>query len=250
MKLFSILAIASTSLALVVEWKDRPVVVSVPPYSVLTVEVPCDIQSVVNLDIVETAFPAKIRANAVHIAVKTDPTSVGITCEQDGVVKSYNVFINPSDSGGTTFIKLIDREFERRYRIAKREEVPEKESHLLAHAKSLLVSMLKGKKVFGYRVFHDGEVIREKGLLLKPVVIYVGRLTGAVYRVKNVSPIRKTVSPMNFSGKGVVLVWIEGTEDSDSVDLRPGEEVHVAIVKTSPSVGNGSPNNPPVIPYR
>jgi len=249
--LATLMAIAHISFGLVVEWKDKPVVVSVPPYSVLTVEVPCYVQSVVNLSsLVETGFPKKIKVNAVHIAVKEDPTSVGITCEQDGVTKSYNIFVKPSDSGGTTFVKLVDREFEKRYKMAKLKEVPEKDSHLLAHAKSLLVSMLKGGTMFGYKVFHGGEVIRSGGLELRPVYIYAGRLTGAVYKVKNVSPIRKVVSPMNFSDKGVVLVWIEGTEDRDSIDLRPGEEIYVAIVKTFPFYKKRSGKYRAVIPYK
>ncbi|WP_457601571.1 hypothetical protein [Hydrogenivirga sp.] len=246
----TLVLLAQLSFGITVEWKDRPVVVKVPPYSVLTVDVPCYVQSVVNLSsLVETGFSQKVKVNAVHIAVKDEPTSVGITCEQEGVTKSYNVFVKPSDSGGTTFVKLVDKDFEEEYARKKRGVWGEKDSDLLSHAKALLVAMLRGGVMFGYRVFEGGKVTRSGGFELRPVYVYAGRLTGAVYRVKNVSPMRKVLTPMNFSDKGTVLVWIEGTEDRDSVDVRPGEELYVAVVRTSPSEGKSSTGGA-VIPYK
>ncbi len=240
------------ALSLVVEWKDAPVVVRVPKYSVLTVELPCPVYSVVNLSsLVEVGIMKKAKVNSVHIAVKQEATSVGITCKNGESSKSYNIFIKPSESGGTTFLKIVDPSLPKE----SGDSLPadgSPDSSLLEHAEKLMVSMLMGRRIFGYKIYEKGETFTRMGLRFVPVRIYAGRLVGVVYRVRNVSPIRKALSPEMFSGHGTVLVWVEGAEDKNHTDLRPGEEVYVAVVRLrgDESVQTTMKGTDLVIPFR
>lgn len=242
-----------TARALVVEWKDRPITVSVPTYSVLTIEVPCYVQSVVNLSSIKTAFSKNIKTNAVHVAVGDERTSVGITCkvEDSETARSYNIFIRPTNHGGTTYLKIKDEYVRKKSEMASiKEHLSPGEKGILSQAKKLMRAMLNGIGLSGYRIMEGGKSFTSHSFLFTPLYVYSGQLIGVVYKVKNVSPMRQVLSPRFIARKGVVLVWVEGTEKNGEVELRPGEEVHAVVVKTFSRISSQGGSEEAIIPYK
>lgn len=245
---FLIILIISLSFGKVVFWEDKAIRVEVPENSVLTVELPCHVLSTANLPLVDVKFSTKRKVSSVHIAVGKTPTSVGITCETKGVVKSYNIFIVPSKKG-TTFLKIVDRKTEEEIRRSGAEVKGRKVKSVISQAERLMRSMLLGRPLPGYKVSSEGETIRRGRFEFKPLYVYSGPLTGVVYKIKNISPMRVEVHPSIFAGKGVVLVWLEGTERSDTIEMKPGEERFLAIVKVG-KVKESELKREVVVPWR
>lgn len=245
---FLLLLVVGVVFGEVVKWEGRSVQVRVPPYSVLTVEVPCGILNVAHLDSVKSAFPQKHRVNSVHLAVSEHPTSVGITCEEEGVVRSYNLFLLPDKQGGTTYLKIEDEEFEKKVNLARAKiEGRKGDSSVLEEAKELLRAMLLGRTLAGYEVKRGGRTYRTGSFEVQEVGVWSGRLIGVLYKVKNVSPMREQISPSLFAGKGTVLVWLE---DEERKFARPKEERMLAVVYVGKVVEGGSgERREEVLPY-
>lgn len=242
-----VLIMVGTVLGKVVEWKDKTIQVRVPYYSVLTVEVPCTVLNVAHLDLVKSAFSKKVKVNSVHIAVTDRPTSVGITCEEEGIVRSYNLFVVPDKRGGTTYLKIVDQELEKKLILAKARIRGEKnDSSVLEEAKVLMRAMLTGKTLFGYELLKGKRTYKAGSFELREIMVWSGRLIGIVYRVKNLSPMQVRVHPSMFAGKGTVLVWLE---DADKLYMRPGEERMLAVVVVG-KVVKSEGNSEGVLPYR
>ena len=242
-----ILMMVGMVLGKVVEWNDRTIQVRVPSYSVLTVEVPCTILNVAHLDLVKTAFSKKVKVNSVHIAVNDRPTSVGITCEEESIVRSYNLFVVPDKRGGTTYLKILDQELEKNLTLAKaRIKGGKGDSSVLEEAKVLMRAMLTGRIPFGYELLRGKRTYKDGNFELREVMVWSGQLIGTVYRVKNLSPMQVKVHPSMFAGKGTVLVWLE---DVDNLYMRPGEERMLAIVVVEKIV-KGKGDSGGILPYR
>ena len=242
-----ILIMIGTVLGKVVEWKDRTIQVRVPYYSVLTVEVPCTVLNVAHLDLVKSAFSKKVKVNSVHIAVTDRPTSVGITCEEEGIVRSYNLFVVPDKRGGTTYLKILDQELEKKLVLAKaRIKGGKDDSSVLEEAKVLMRAMLTGRTPFGYELLRGKRTYKAGNFELREVMVWSGQLIGIVYRVKNLSPMQVKVHPSMFAGKGTVLVWLE---DADSSYMRPGEERMLAVVVAG-KIAKGKEDSDGILPYR
>ena len=233
----------------VVEWKDKTIQVRVPAYSVLTIEVPCSILNVAHLDLVKSAFSKKAKVNSVHIAVKNRPTSVGITCEKEGIIKSYNFFLIPDKRAGTTYLRVIDKQLERKVMIVKAQVKGRKgDSSILERAKVLMRAMLTGRVPFGYELLKGERTHKIGSFELRETMIWSGQLIGVVYKLKNVSPMQVKVHPSMFAGKGTILVWLER---SDSEYMRPNEERILAVVFLGKLVkGKKSTASVEVLPYK
>ena len=206
-------------------WKEKTIEIKVPKNSVITIELPCKVESV----FVNNFVSADYKGNGVFISVGDVPSSVGISCRKGDIFRNYSLYLFPSHSG-ITFLKIVDKELQRRYLTTltgRDDKSSVSDKSIILEAEKLLKAIVKGKSLSGYELIEVNEIKRSGRFEIKQRYIWIGRsLIGVLFSVRNTSYMQRKVSKEMFFKKGVVMVWLE-----KEGWLKPDEEIIGAIVK-------------------
>ncbi len=90
-KVFAGILLLSVAFGKEIEWLNRTIELKVPKKSVVAIEFPCNIKSVFTNDLVQADY----NKNTVFVSIGTVPTSVGVSCEKEGIYRGYSFFFSP-----------------------------------------------------------------------------------------------------------------------------------------------------------
>jgi len=223
-----------------IEWQHRALELRVPKKSVVAIEFPCNVRGVFTNDLVQADY----NKNTVFISIGTVPTSVGVSCEKEGVFRGYSFYFFPT-TGGDVFFKVRDPKLESLV-VSKEKEIDTLKEELLTLSRHVLRSLLRGELPQGfyetefqdtYKV-GDFEVRVEKAVVGRDLMVKVVKLKPEGYVQK------KLTEDMLFE-KNTVLVWLEKTGY-----IKSGEEVKGIIIKTRGETKETDPNETQVIPFK
>ena len=223
-----------------IEWQHRAFELKVPRKSVVAIEFPCNVRGVFTNDLVQADY----NKNTVFISIGTMPTSVGVSCEKEGVFRGYSFYFFPA-AGGDVFFKVKDQKLESLV-VSKEKELDTSKEELLTLSRYVLRSLLKGELPQGFYEadFQDTYKVGDFTVYVQRAV--VGRdLMAKVVKLKPEGYIQKKLTEDMLFEKNTVLVWLEKTGY-----IKSGEEIHGIIIQTRGPAKETDPSEMQVIPYR
>jgi hypothetical protein len=239
-KVFAGILLLSVAFGKEIEWRNRAFELRVPKKSVVAIEFPCNVKGVFANDLVQADY----NKNTVFVSIGTVPTSVGVSCEKEGVYRGYSFYFFPT-TGGDVFFKVRDPKLESLV-VSKEKDIDTSKEELLALSRYVLRSLLRGELPQG---FYETEF--QGTYRLGSFTVYVERavvgkdLIAKVLRVKPEGYIQKKLTEDMLFGKNTVLVWLEKTGY-----IKSGEEVKGIIIKTRGTAKETDPSEKQVIPFR
>ncbi|MEM3426638.1 MAG: hypothetical protein QW212_00055 [Nitrososphaerales archaeon] len=243
MGIFKILAgllLLSPVWAKELEWKEKSVELKVPQKSVVGIEFSCRVRSVFTNDLVQADY----NQNTVFVSVGTVPTSVGVSCEKDGIFRGYTFYLFPS-GGGDVFFKVKDDQMEKLV-VSKKQEIDTSKEELLTLSRYVLKSVLKGELPQGFYVSDFQEEFRKGEFRVKVEKAYVGSsLVAYVVRVRPDGFMQKKLTEDLLFDKGTTLVWLEKTGY-----VKHDEEIKGVIIKLRGEDKEREDNLKTVIPFK
>jgi hypothetical protein len=87
-KVFAGILLLSVAFSKEIVWQNRAFELRVPKRSVVAIEFPCNVKSVFTNDLVQADY----NKNTVFVSIGTVPTSVGVSCEKEGVYRGYSFY--------------------------------------------------------------------------------------------------------------------------------------------------------------
>jgi hypothetical protein len=223
-----------------IEWQHRAFELKVPKKSVVAIEFPCNVKSVFTNDLVQADY----NKNTVFISIGTVPTSVGVSCEKDGIYRGYSFYFFPT-TGGDVFFKVRDPKLESLV-VSKEKEIDTSKEELLTLSRYVLRSLLRGELPQGFYEtdFQDTYKVRDFTVHVERVV--VGKdLIAKVVKLKPEGYIQKKLTEDMLFEKNTVLVWLEKTGY-----IKNEEVVKGIIIQTRGTTKETDPSQMQVIPYR
>jgi hypothetical protein len=239
-KAFTGILLLSVAFSKEIEWQHRAFELKVPKKSVVAIEFPCNVKSVFTNDLVQADY----NKNTVFISVGTVPTSVGVSCEKEGVYRGYSFYLFPT-TGGDVFFKVRDPKLESLV-VSKEKEIDTSKEELLTLSRYVLRSLLRGELPQGFY-----EVEYQDTYKVGHFTVYVERavvgknLIAKVLKLKPEGYIQKKLTEDMLFEKNTVLVWLEKTGY-----IKSGEEVKGIIIKTRGTAKGTDPSEMQVIPFR
>jgi len=239
-KTFAGILLLSIAFGREIEWQNRTFELKVPKKSVVAIEFPCNVKSVFTNDLVEADY----NKNTVFISIGTVPTSVGVSCEKEGIYRGYSFYFYPT-TGGDVFFKVRDPKLERLV-VSKEKEIDTSKEELLTLSRYVLRSLLRGELPQGFYEVDFQDTYRVGSFKVYVERAVVGRdLIAKVVKLKPEGYIQKKLTEDILFEKGTVLVWLEKTGY-----IKGGEEVKGIIIKTRGPAKETDPSKMQVIPYR
>jgi hypothetical protein len=239
-KTFAGILLLSIAFGREIEWQNRTFELKVPKKSVVAIEFPCNVKSVFTNDLVEADY----NKNTVFISIGTVPTSVGVSCEKEGIYRGYSFYFYPT-TGGDVFFKVRDPKLERLV-VSKEKEIDTSKEELLTLSRYVLRSLLRGELPQGFYEVDFQDTYRVGSFKVYVERAVVGRdLIAKVVKLKPEGYIQKKLTEDILFEKGTVLVWLEKTGY-----IKSGEEVKGIIIKTRGPAKETDPSKMQVIPYR
>lgn len=240
---FGILAgllLLSVAFSKEIEWQDRALELKVPKKSIVGIEFPCKVKSVFTNDLVQADY----NQNTVFVSVGTIPTSVGVSCEKDGVYRGYSFYFFPAN-GGDVFFKVRDQKLEQLV-VSKQKEMDSSKEEILTLSRYVLRSLLRGELPQGFYETDLRETYKKGDFTVFVERAVVGKdLIAKIIRVRPEGFIQKKLTQDLLFEKGTTLVWLEKTGY-----IKSGEEVRGIIIQTrGPAQGTQAQENT-VIPFK
>lgn len=234
------LSLFSFAWAKEIEWRGTSYELRVPKKSVVGIELPCKVKSVFANELVQADY----NQNTVFVSIGTVPTSVGVSCEKDGIYRGYTFYFFPS-SGGDVFFKVRDRELENLV-VSKKVEIDTSKEELLSLSRYVLSSLLKGELPQGFYTADYQEEFKKGGFVIQVEKAVVGSsLIAYVVKVKLDGWMQKKLTEDLLFEKGTTLVWLEKTGY-----IKHGEEIKGVVIKTREEGANKEDNLRMVIPFK
>jgi hypothetical protein len=239
-KVFAGILLLSLAFGREIEWQHRAFELRVPKKSVVAIEFPCNVRGVFINDLVQADY----NKNTVFVSIGTVPTSVGVSCEKEGIYRGYSFYFFPT-TGGDVFFKVRDPKLESLV-VSKEKEIDTSKEELLTLSRHVLRSLLRGELPQGFY-----EVEYQDTYKVRDFTVYVERaavgkdLIAKVVKLKPEGYIQKKLTEDMLFEKGTVLVWLEKTGY-----IKNGEEVKGIIIKTRGPAKETDPRDLQVIPYR
>lgn len=223
-----------------IEWKNRTFELKVPKKSVVAIEFPCNVKSVFTNDLVQADY----KKNAVFVSIGTVPTSVGVSCEKDGIYRGYSFYFFPT-TGGDVFFKVRDPQLESLV-VSKEQDIDTSKEELLTLSRYVLRSLLRGELPQGFYESDFKETYKVGDFTVYVEKAVVGKdLVAKVVKLKPEGYIQKKLTEDMLFEKNTVLVWLEKTGY-----IQSGEEVKGIIIKTRGDAKDTTPNLNQVIPFK
>jgi hypothetical protein len=239
-KAFAGILLLSVALGREIEWRYRAFELKVPRKSVVAIEFPCNVKSVFTNELVEADY----NKNTVFVSIGTVPTSVGVSCEKEGVYRGYSFYFFPT-TGGDVFFKVRDPKLERLV-VSKEKEIDTSKEELLTLSRYVLRSLLRGELPQGFYEIDFQDTYRAGHFTVYVERAVVGRdLVAKVVKLRPEGYIQKKLTEDMLFEKGTVLVWLEKTGY-----IKRGEEVKGIIIKTRGPAKETDPSKLQVIPFR
>uniref|UniRef100_A0A7C5WZN1 Uncharacterized protein n=1 Tax=Thermocrinis ruber TaxID=75906 RepID=A0A7C5WZN1_9AQUI len=230
----------SVALGKEIEWQNRTFELKVPKKSVVAIEFPCNVKSVFTNDLVQADY----NKNTVFVSVGTVPTSVGVSCEKEGVYRGYSFYFFPT-TGGDVFFKVRDPKLESLV-VSKEKDIDTSKEELLSLSRYVLRSLLRGELPQGFYETDYQETYRVGDFIVVVQKAVVGKdLTALVVKLKPEGYIQKKLTEDMLFEKNTVLVWLEKTGY-----IKSGEEVQGIIIKTRGNAKETNPSEMQVIPFK
>jgi sporulation protein YlmC with PRC-barrel domain len=239
-KVFAGILLLSAAFGREIEWQNRTFELKVPRKSVVAIEFPCNVKGVFTNDLVQADY----NKNTVFISIGYASTSVGVSCEKEGIYRGYSFYFFPA-AGGDVFFKVRDPQIEKLV-VSKQKELDTSKEELLTLSRYVLQSLLKGELPQGfYEIdFQDTYKVGDFTVVVEKAV--VGRdLTAKIIKVRPEGYIQKKLTEDILFEKGTVLVWLEKTGY-----IKSGEEVQGIIIQTRGQAKETSPSQMQVIPFK
>ena len=239
-KVFAGILLLSVAFGKEIEWQNRTFELKVPRKSVVAIEFPCDVKSVFTNDLVQADY----NKNTVFISIGTVPTSVGVSCEKEGVYRGYSFYFYPT-SGGDVFFKVRDQKLESLV-VSKEKEIDTSKEELLTLSRQVLRSILRGELPQGFYEADFQETYKVGDFTVYVQRAVVGKdLIAKVVKLKPEGYIQKKLNEDMLFEKNTVLVWLEKTGH-----IKSGEEVKGIIIKTRGTAKETDPSDLQVIPFK
>jgi hypothetical protein len=223
-----------------IEWRNRTFELRVPRKSVVAIEFPCNVKSVFTNDLVQADY----NKNTIFVSIGTVPTSVGVSCEKEGIYRGYSFYFFPT-TGGDVFFKVRDHQLESLV-VSKEKEIDTSKEELLTLSRYVLRSLLRGELPQGFYEadFQDKYKVGNFTVYVEKAV--VGKdLVAMVVKLKPEGYIQKKLTEDMLFEKNTVLVWLEKTGY-----IKSTEEVKGIIIKTRGDAKETDPSGRQVIPFR
>jgi hypothetical protein len=239
-KIFAGILLLSAAFGKEIEWQNRTFELKVPRKSVVAIEFPCNVRSVFTNDLVQADY----NKNTVFISIGNVSTSVGVSCEKEGVYRGYSFYFFPA-AGGDVFFKVRDPQIEKLV-VSKQKELDTSKEEILTLSRYVLQSLLKGELPQGFYEtdFQDTYKVGDFTVFVERAV--VGRdLVAKVVKLKPEGYIQKKLTEDLLFEKGTVLVWLEKTGY-----IKSGEEIKGIIIQTRGQAKETSPGEMRVIPFK
>jgi len=187
---------------------------------------------------------ADYNKNTVFVSIGTVPTSVGVSCEKEGVYRGYSFYFFPT-TGGDVFFKVRDPKLESLV-VSKEKDLDTSKEELLTLSRYVLRSLLRGELPQGFYEadFQDTYKVGDFTVYVQRAV--VGKdLVALLLKLKPEGYIQKKLTEDMLFEKNTVLVWLEKTGY-----IKSGEEVKGIIIKTRGDAKDTDPSPMQVIPFR
>lgn len=240
-KIFTgILFLNLLSFALQIEYQNKGVELTVPKKSIVTIELPCRIKALFTNDLVQSDY----NENALFVSVGEVPTSVGVSCEKDGVYRSYSFYFFPTTSGDV-FFRVKDPALEQLV-VSKEKKINSSAEDILDTARYAMKNILKGQLPQGFSQidYKNTETIR--GFKVSTEKVYLSsNLIAYVVNIENTGYIQKQLTEDTLFTDNTVMVWLE-----KKGYIKHGEKVKGVIIKTRGKPQEEDSNTPVVIPYK
>jgi hypothetical protein len=239
-KAFAGILLLSVAFGKEIEWQNKTFELRVPKKSVVAIEFPCNVKSVFTNDLVQADY----NKNTVFVSIGVVPTSVGVSCEKEGVYRGYSFYFFPA-TGGDVFFKVRDPKLENLV-VSKEKEIDTSKEELLTLSRHVLRSLLRGELPQGfYEVdFQDTYKVGDFTVYVERAV--VGKdLIAKVVKLKPEGYIQKKLTEDMLFEKKTVLVWLEKTGY-----IKSGEEVKGIIIQTRGTAKEADPSEMQVIPFK
>jgi hypothetical protein len=239
-KVFAGILLLSAAFGREIEWQNRTFELKVPRKSVVAIEFPCNVKGVFTNDLVQADY----NKNTVFISIGTMPTSVGVSCEKEGVYRGYSFYFFPT-TGGDVFLKVRDPKLESLV-VSKEKEIDTSKEELLTLSRHVLRSLLRGELPQGFYEVDLQETYKVGDFTVYVQKAVVGRdLVAKVVKLKPEGYIQKKLTEDMLFEKGTVLVWLEKTGY-----IKSGEEVKGIIIQTRGPTRETSLSEKQVIPFK
>jgi hypothetical protein len=239
-KAFAGILLLSVAFGKEIEWQHKAFELKVPRKSVVAIEFPCNVRGVFINDLVQADY----NKNTVFISIGTVPTSVGVSCEKEGVYRGYSFYFFPT-TGGDVFFKVRDPKLESLV-VSKEKEIDTSKEELLTLSRYVLRSLLRGELPQGFYEVEYQDTYKVGNFTVYIQRAVVGRdLIAKVVKLKPEGYIQKKLTEDLLFEKNTVLVWLEKTGY-----IKSGEEVQGIIIKTRGTAKETDPNEMQVIPFR
>jgi hypothetical protein len=239
-KVFTGILLLSVAFGKEIEWQNRAFELKVPKKSVVAIEFPCNVKSVFTNDLVQADY----NKNTIFVSIGTVPTSVGVSCEKDGVYRGYSFYFFPA-TGGDVFFKVRDSKLENLV-VSKEKEIDTSKEELLTLSRHVLRSLLKGELPQGFYETDFQDTYKVGGFTVYVQKAVVGRdLMAKVVKLKPEGYIQKKLTEDMLFEKNTVLVWLEKTGY-----IKSGEEIKGIIIQTRGSAKETDPSEMQVIPFK
>jgi hypothetical protein len=239
-KVFAGILLLSVAFGKEIEWQNRAFELKVPKKSVVAVEFPCNVKGVFVNDLVQADY----NKNTVFISIGTVPTSVGVSCEKEGVYRGYSFYFFPA-TGGDVFFKVKDPKLEN-LAVSKEKDIDTSKEEILSLSRYVLRSLLRGELPQGfYEVdFQDTYKVGDFTVYVERAV--VGKdLIAKIVKLKPEGYIQKKLTEDMLFEKNTTLVWLEKTGY-----IKSGEEVKGIIIQTRGKTKETAPDEMQVIPFK
>jgi hypothetical protein len=239
-KVFAGILLLSVAFAKEIEWQNRAFELKVPKKSVVAIEFPCKVKSVFANDLVQADY----NQNSVFVSIGTVPTSVGVSCEKEGIYRGYSFYFFPT-TGGDVFFKVRDHQLESLV-VSKEKEIDTSKEELLTLSRYVLRSLLRGELPQGFYEVDYQDTYRVGDFTVYVEKAVVGKdLMAMVVKLKPEGYIQKKLTEDMLFEKNTVLVWLEKTGY-----IKSKEEVKGIIIKTRGTAKESDPSGTQVIPFR
>jgi hypothetical protein len=239
-KAFAGILLLSVAFGKEIEWQNRAFELKVPRKSVVAIEFPCNVRGVFTNDLVQADY----NKNTVFVSIGTVPTSVGVSCEKEGVFRGYSFYFFPA-SGGDVFFKVRDQKLES-LAVSKEKELDTSKEEILTLSRHVLRSLLRGELPQGFYEADFQETYKVGDFTVYVQRAVVGKdLMAKVVKLKPEGYIQKKLTEDMLFEKNTVLVWLEKTGH-----IKSGEEVQGIIIQTRGPAKETDPSEMQVIPFR
>ncbi len=239
-KVFAGILLLSVAFGKEIEWQHRAFELKVPKKSVVAIEFPCTVRGVFTNDLVQADY----NKNTVFVSIGTVPTSVGVSCEKEGVYRGYSFYFFPT-TGGDVFFKVKDPKLESLV-VSKEKEIDTSKEELLTLSRHVLRSLLRGELPQGFYEVDFQGTYKVGDFTVHVERVVVGKdLMAKIVKLKPEGYIQKRLTEDMLFEKNTVLVWLEKTGY-----IKSKEEVKGIIIKTRGTAKETDPKQLQVIPFR